>query len=123
MTRAELYGFLSRHKLGVLAYLSEQGTPWSVWVGIAVTPELEIVFDTVSSSRKYGDLFANRAACFVIGWDGEMTAQYEGQAFQPAAAELTRYQQIYFEAWPDGPERLSWPGIAWLRRASPMDPL
>ena len=114
MTRTELYGFLSGHKLGVLGYLSEQGTPRSALVGIAVTPELEIIFDTVSSSRKYGDLLANPAASFVIGWEGEVTVQYEGQAFQPTGPDLARYQQMYFEAWPDGPERLSWPGIAYF---------
>jgi hypothetical protein len=90
MTRTELYGFLSGHKLGVLGYLSEQGTPRSALVGIAVTPELEIIFDTVSSSRKYGDLLANPAASFVIGWEGEATVQYEGAAFQPTGPDLAR---------------------------------
>ncbi len=114
MTRTELYGLMAAHKLGVLGYLSEQGTPRSALVGIAVTPELEIIFDTVSSSRKYGDLLANPAASLVIGWKDEVTVQYEGQAFQPMGADLARYQQVYFQAWPDGPERLSWPGIAYF---------
>jgi hypothetical protein len=83
-------------------------------VGIAVTPELEIIFDTVSSSRKYGDLLANPAASFVIGWAGEASVQFEGHAFQPAGAELARHQNVYFAAWPDGPDRLSWPGIAYF---------
>jgi Pyridoxamine 5'-phosphate oxidase len=114
MTKAELFAFLSRHKLGVLGYLSEQGTPRSALVGIAATAELEIIFDTVSSSRKYGDLRANASASFVIGWEGEVTVQFEGQAFQPTGAELARYQQVYFAAWPDGPDRLKWPGIAYF---------
>ncbi len=111
MTRTELFEFMARHKLGVLGYLSPRGTPRAALVGIAVTPELEIVFDTVSSSRKYGDLRANPAASFVIGWAGEVTVQLEGHAFQPSGAELARYQAVYFAAWPDGPDRLSWPGI------------
>jgi hypothetical protein len=114
VTKAQLLDFISRHKLGVIGYLSPSGTPRSALVGIAVTPELEIVFDTVSSSRKHGDLLRNPAASFVIGWQGEVTVQYEGQAFQPTGAELTRYQQVYFAAWPDGPERLAWPGIAYF---------
>ena len=32
MTRTELYGFIAAHKLGVLGYLSEQGTPRSALV-------------------------------------------------------------------------------------------
>jgi hypothetical protein len=117
-TKADLFKFMAGHKLGVLGYFSPQGAPRSALVGIAVTPELEIIFDTVSSSRKYGDLRANPAASFVIGLGdrstGEVTLQFEGQAFQPTGAELARYQQIYFAAWPDGPDRLSWPGIAYF---------
>jgi len=98
----------------VLGYISAQGAPQSALVGIAVTPDLEVIFDTVASSRKYGNLLANPAASLVIGWAGEVTVQYEGRAFQPVGAELSRYQQIYFEAYPDGPDRLSWPGIAYF---------
>ncbi len=123
MTKAELFDFMAAHKLGVLGYLSPQGTPRSALVGIAVTPELEIVFDTVSSSRKYGDLLANPAASFVIGWAGEVTVQLEGRAFQPTGAELARYQQIYFAAWPECRDHLNWPGIALFCGPSPMDPL
>lgn len=114
MTKAALFDFMSRHKLGVLGYLSPQGTPRSALVGIATTPELEIIFDTVSSSRKYGDLLANPAASFAVGWPGEVTVQFEGREFQPTGAELARYQRIYFAAWPDGPDRLKWPGIAYF---------
>lgn len=114
MTKEELRNFIAAHKLGVLGYLSPQSSPRSALVGIAITPELEIVFDTVSSSRKYQCLIANPAASFAIGWESEVTVQLEGQAFQPTGAELARYQQLYFAAWPDGPERLSWPGIAYF---------
>jgi hypothetical protein len=112
MQTTDLYNFISAHKLGVLGYLSPDGAPRSALVGIAVTPELEIVFDTVSSSRKYPSLVANPAASFAVGWAGEVTVQFEGRAFLPAGPELARYQQVYFAAWPDGPDRLSWPGIA-----------
>jgi hypothetical protein len=114
MTKAELRGFMASHKLGVLGYLSPEGEPRSALVGIAVTPELEIVFDTVSSSRKYADLRAHPAASFVIGWQGEVTVQLEGQAFQPTGPELARYQQVYFAAWPECRDHLSWPGIAYF---------
>ena len=114
MTKAEVYKFMAAHKLGVLGYVSALGAPRSALVGIGVTPELEIVFDTVSSSRKYTDLTVNPAASFVVGWEGEVTVQLEGQAFQPAGAELARYQQVYFAAYPDGPDRLSWPGITYF---------
>jgi len=114
MTRAGVYEFLSAQRLGVLGYLSPEGAPRSALVGIAVTPDLEVIFDTVASSRKFACLQANPAASFAIGWAGEVTVQLEGHAFQPAGEALAHYQEIYFGAWPDGPERLSWPGIAYF---------
>jgi pyridoxine/pyridoxamine 5'-phosphate oxidase len=114
MTKGELYNFIAAQKLGVLGYVSPQGAPRSALVGIAVTPELEIIFDTVSRSRKYSSLIANPAVSFAIGWNGELTVQYEGHVFQPAGADLAHYQQKYFAAWPDGPDRLSWAGIVYF---------
>jgi hypothetical protein len=41
--------------------------------------------------------------------------QYEGVADVPSGTELERLKQVYFEAFPDGPSRLSWPGITYIR--------
>ncbi len=114
MTRAGVYEFLSAQKLGVLGYLSLDGAPRSALVGIGVTPDLEIIFDTVSSSRKFACLQANPAASFAVGWAGEVTVQFEGHGFQPSGGALARYQEIYFAAWPECREHLSWPGIAYF---------
>jgi hypothetical protein len=109
-----LHSFLVRYRYGVVSSLSSQGSPQSALVGIAVTPELEIVFDTVKSSRKYPNLIQRPSCSMVVGWSGEQTAQMEGTAFEPKDLELRRYQDVYFATWPDGPERLSWPGIAYF---------
>jgi len=128
MTQAEVYDFLSKQKLGVLGTLGEKG-PQAALMGIAVTPQLEIIFDTVKSSRKYPNLSARPACSFVIGGWGpmeqpgvEQTVQYEGYAEELKSPELERYQDIYFKTWTDGPARMSWPGIvyfvvrpAWVR--------
>ena len=116
MTEADLYAFLTNHRLGVLGTIGPIGTPQSALVGIAVTPQLEVVFDTVKSSRKYPNLAARPACSFVIGgWGtGEQTVQYEGQAEELQSPELEKYQAVYFQAWPDGPARMSWPGIVYF---------
>ena len=114
MTKAELREFMDARDLGVLGTISPEGVPQSALVGIAVTEELEIIFDTVNSSRKYRNLMVNPAASFVVGWVGEITVQYEGLASEPAGAELARYKEIYFAKWPDGPARQQWPGIAYF---------
>jgi pyridoxine/pyridoxamine 5'-phosphate oxidase len=114
MTKEQLFLFMSGHKLAVLSTISPQGTPQSALVGIAVTTDLEIVFDTVKSSRKYPNLIANPAAAFVVGCTDETTLQYEGQAREPHAEEADKFKAVYFAAWPDGPSRQGWPGICYF---------
>jgi hypothetical protein len=114
MTKEEIFEFMARYKLGVLGSIAPDGTPQAALVGIAVTPGLEIVFDTLNTTRKYRNLIANPAASFVVGWEGEITVQFEGVAREPAGSEREHYRQAYFQAWPDGPSRLSWPGLTHL---------
>ncbi|WP_353071011.1 pyridoxamine 5'-phosphate oxidase family protein [Tunturiibacter gelidoferens] len=114
MTKAELYEFLAAHTLGVLGSISGEGVPQSALVGIAVTEDLEIVFDTLNITRKYRNLTSNPKASLVVGWEGERTVQLEGEAFLPVGEELTQYKNIYFSAWPDGVDRQNWPGLVYF---------
>ena len=86
------------------------GAPQSAVVGIATTPELELIFDTVSSSRKYPNLKAH-PKCSIVIWQGEVTLQYEGTAKETSE---DRYKEAYFKKMPDGRDRLSWPGITYF---------
>lgn len=113
LTELDLYTFLSQWKLGVLGTMGPTG-PQSALVGIAVTRELEIVFDTVKSSRKYPNLVASPKCSFVVGWAGEQTVQFEGEAEELKPPQLAMYRETYFKAWPDGPERMAWPGIVYF---------
>jgi len=116
MTEGDVYSFLAKCRLGVLGTIGPEGRPQGALMGIATTDQLEIVFDTVKHSRKYPNLIARPACSFVIGgWNaGEQTIQYEGEARELQSPELEPYQQIYFKAFPDGPSRLSWPGIVYF---------
>ena len=114
MTKLELYEFLAGHKLAVVGSISAEGAPQSALVGIAVTEDLEIVFDTLNSTRKYRNLTSNPKASLVVGWEGEKTVQLEGEASLPVGEELMRYKKIYFSAWPDGVSRQSWPGLVYF---------
>lgn len=128
MTRLELVGFLRRYKLAVVATVgapggpasassapSASGAPQAAVVGFAVSDELEIVFDTLESTRKYANLVADPRVALVIGWDDAITAQIEGVADVLAGAELARLRECYFGPYPDGRERLAWPGITHIR--------
>ena len=84
-------------------------------VGFAVSDALEIVFDTVETTRKYKNLRADPRIALVIGWDDAITAQIEGIADFPTGAELDRIRECYFVPYPDGRDRLAWPGITHVR--------
>jgi hypothetical protein len=114
MNKSEVYRFVAEQKLGVLGTISSSGLPQSALVGIAVTPKLEIIFDTVKSSRKFQNLVSRPNCSFVVGWNGEVTVQIEGMAHQPRGAALGRFQKVYFANWPDCRSHLSWPGIVYF---------
>jgi hypothetical protein len=114
MDKTSLYSFMRKHRYGVVSCISANDTPQSALVGIATTEELEIIFDTVKSSRKYQNLIVRPSCAFVVGWSGEQTVQFEGVASEPNGSELKRYQELYFAVWPDGPARMSWPGITYF---------
>jgi general stress protein 26 len=113
--RAALLAFLRKHRLGVLSTVSPEGKPEAAVVGIAITDDLEILFDTLTTTRKIRNLRRSRNIAFVIGWDEEITVQVEGIADEPHGAELARLKETYFAAYPDGRDREKWPNITWVR--------
>jgi len=114
MNVEEVFQFMNRERLAVLATVDERGRPEAALMGFAVTPELEIIFDTVKSSRKYPNLKCNPRVAWVIGCTTEVTVQYEGVAEELEGEELAKYKKTYFAAFPDGPARESWPGITYF---------
>lgn len=113
MTKEFCYSFLLGHRLAVLATMGEDGLqPQAALVGIAVTPDLEVVFDTVQSSRKYENLRANPRVALVIGWRNETSIQYEGTAIELPMDGGEEYKETYYAVFPDGRQRAAeWEGL------------
>jgi pyridoxine/pyridoxamine 5'-phosphate oxidase len=99
----------------VEATIGESGMPQAALIGVAFSDSLEIVFDTIETSRKVVALRASPKIALVIGWDDERTVQIEGVADEPRGVELERLKHVYFAAFPDGPQRQAWPGITYVR--------
>jgi len=114
MTRPELLALLRKTRLAVEATTAGSGAPQAAVVGIAVTDDLELVFDTVDSSRKLQNLRRDPRIAFAL-WEGEWTIQYEGTADEPTGPEGDRIREAYLAVFPDGVERLAWPGITHVR--------
>jgi hypothetical protein len=114
MTRDELLLFLRKHRICVQSSVSADGAPQAAVVGFAVSDQLEIVFDTLVTTRKLQNLRRDPRIALVIGWDEE-TVQIEGATDEPGGADLERLKTFYFAAYPDGVERLKWDGITHVR--------
>jgi general stress protein 26 len=118
MTPRTLLDFLRSHRLAVEASVSPTSAAQAAVVGFAISDQFEIVFDTLASTRKAQNLRQNPKIALVIGGatDGEeRTVQYEGIADEPSGPELEELKQVYYTAYPDGPGRLSWPGLIYVR--------
>ena len=121
ITRAALLQFLRSHRYAVQSSVHADGAPQSAVVGIAVSDDFEIVFDTLATSRKAQNLRRGGRIAFVIGGldekDGR-TVQCEGRADEPAGPDRDRLVDLYLRVFPDGRERQRWPGLIYVR-ASP----
>jgi hypothetical protein len=118
MTKDDLLAFLRTQKWAVEASVSARGGAQAALIGIAVTDDLELVFDTIETSRKAVNMKANPKVAFVIGgWapGDERTVQLDAVADFPQGEELERLKAAYYAVFPDGPSRLSWPGLVYVR--------
>lgn len=108
--------FIRRHPIGVLATVEhELSKPEAAVVEFGETANLELIFDTFVSSRKYNNLKASSHIAFVIGWDENITVQYEGGATELKGKELERYQAIYFSKNPRAKKWNDREGVAYFK--------
>jgi len=118
VNRNDLLQFVRTHRMAVQASVSPTATPQAAVVGIVVTDDLHVFFDTLDGSRKAQNLRHNGRIAFVIGGPAngeERTVQYEGVADRPIGEELERLKELYFSRFPDGRERERWPGLIYVR--------
>jgi len=115
MDRSDLVSFLRTQRWAVEASVSVHGTPQAAVIGIAVTDDLEIVFDTFADTRKTQNLRRNRKIALVVGWDEGRTVQLEGLADEPTGEDLERVKAVYFARFPDGEGRALAGNVTYFR--------
>lgn len=81
ITKNDLLAYMRGHKLAVVATVNQAGVPEAALVGVAATDKHELIFDTVSSSRKHANLVLRPRIAVTFSGPGEQTLQYEGVAF------------------------------------------
>jgi len=85
--------FLAKHELGSIATIhTDKAGPESAVVAFAETNELELLFGTANTTRKYYNIAQNPHVAFVIGWSStEGSMQYEGVAQELHEEEVKKY--------------------------------
>lgn len=98
-TRGLALNFIRKRNLTVVSTVDSQSKPESAVIEFAVTPDLELIFDTFSTSRKYKNIQKNRNVAFVF-WASDKTVQYAGVASELRGKEIERYKNIFFAQSP-----------------------
>ena len=114
-TKDDILRFLQAQRWGVIATATLDGRPEAALVDIAVTAQGEIVFETTSATRKFGNLRDNPRVAFVVGWENEQTLQIDGNVDAPMGSELARLRDFYLSTFPQKLSHPNWPGNHYFR--------
>src|SRR5262249_15124611 len=92
--------FLRKHTLAVIATCHRNGTPEAAAIDFSVRDNLESVFDTIKETRKFNNLAERPGVAFVVGWNDNITVQYEGEATRVPAEDIEQYQESHLNSVP-----------------------
>jgi hypothetical protein len=123
--KTQLIAFIRDRHLAVISTTGPQGQPQAALINIAVLPDLSLVFETTSETRKSGNIERDPRVALVVGWDSQETLQYEGLAAIPSGRRMDQARDAFIAAFPrKGPDE-HWPGNnyylvtpCWLRFSS-----
>lgn len=115
MDKKTIFEFIKNHSLAVISTVNSQNEPESAVLEFGETENLELIFDTKSTSRKYKNLKTNQNASFVIGWDENITIQYEGAAEELTTENQNAYREIYWLKNPDAKRWSANPEIVYFK--------
>jgi len=113
--QAEIFAFLKKTPYGVVSTVHEDGAPEAALISLAVTPELDVVFETLNTARKYLNAMRDPRVAVVIGGREDKTVQIEGLADEPVEAELERLKAAYYAECASNEGHRGWPGMTYLR--------
>lgn len=113
--KKKILEIMRKETLAVISTVSKNGKPQSAVVEFSETDSLELIFDTFNSARKYRNLQSNKSVAAVIGWDENITVQYEGSAKELDGKELEQAKQTHNRKLPDAAKFSSLPDIRFFK--------
>lgn len=99
MTREELLIVARKQPYVAVATTSDDGKPQAATMRCAVSDGFELVFGTLSTSRKFANL-QRRAEVAVVMWDPLFSMQIEGTFDLPDGRDAERIRQVFARFYP-----------------------
>ena len=104
--KRKILDVMDAHKLAVISTVAFD-KPEAALIGFKHTDNLELMFGTFVSFRKYNNIKNNPHVAFVIGWQDSKTVQYEGRAEELKGGELEEYKEKYLNKFPSARKYLT----------------
>jgi uncharacterized pyridoxamine 5'-phosphate oxidase family protein len=114
LTRKSAYEFLKTCPFGAIATVGAAKGPEAALVNIAVTEDLELVFETLQTTRKCLNLRRDPRVA-IVTWKENETLQFEGVADEPDEFARDALLETYFAARPDARAHVGWPDLVYMR--------
>ncbi|HSW79885.1 MAG TPA: pyridoxamine 5'-phosphate oxidase family protein [Candidatus Saccharimonadales bacterium] len=100
----KILDLMTKTDLCVFSTATSDGQSHSAVVGFSANEKYEILIGTSSESRKFKAIKENPKVSLVIGWDENLTIQYEGVASQLQGELLIERQRLHFAKLPESEE-------------------
>lgn len=101
MNLNQVLEFIKSKPHTVISTCDKDNQPEAAVIGFGETDDLELVFGTYKTSRKYKNILKNNKVAFVIGWDSDyITVQYEGIAIEIFGEEREKYLSLFHSKLP-----------------------
>ncbi|MBI3620125.1 pyridoxamine 5'-phosphate oxidase family protein [Candidatus Roizmanbacteria bacterium] len=95
--KSQVLSFIRRHQVAIVSTVSPENKPEAATMGISEKDNLELIFQTPNTTRKYRNLKNNPNVAVTFGWDLNefITVQYEGIVYELQEDEINEYRQIH----------------------------
>ncbi len=89
--------YISKERVGVVSTISGNGSPEAAALIISQKSNLELIFQTPNTSRKYTNLKRNPRVAIVFGFDTDefVTVQHEGIAREASPDEFDQLAAVH----------------------------
>jgi uncharacterized pyridoxamine 5'-phosphate oxidase family protein len=109
-----IFHFIHDKRLAVMATVHPDNSLEAAVIQFAVTENLEIIFNTFSTYRKYVNLQKNPAVALVFGGEEKITVQYEGVARECFGNEREKVKTLFLQKYPKAGKWDNYPQTRWF---------